>query len=51
MKRLLVQIKEDDYDWLKKQANEKGSSMSKMIRDLVTLSRDKNERKQSPKQY
>jgi hypothetical protein len=51
MKRFIAQIDENDYEWLKKYAASRNSSVSKIVRDLITACKDKDDRKKSPKQY
>jgi hypothetical protein len=51
MKRMIVQLKDDDQEWLKSYAKSRGVSMAKVMRDLVSTQREKHERKQEPKQY
>jgi hypothetical protein len=51
MKRLILQLKPEDHEWLKSHATSKNVSMSQVVRDLIATAREKDERKKSPRQY
>lgn len=51
MKRLLVQLPEDDIVWLKTYSKSESKSVSQVVRELVNTKRKKDERTRSPQQY
>jgi predicted CopG family antitoxin len=51
MKRLLIQLPEEDISWLKTLGKSESKSVSQIMRELVTSKRKKHERSKSPEQY
>lgn len=51
MKRIIIQLNEEDVVWLKNYSKESSKSISQIVRDLVSTKRKKHERSEHPKQY
>ncbi len=51
MKRVIVQMPEDDLTWLKSYSKSESKSVSQLVRELVTSKRKKDERARTPEQY